>query len=240
MTVQRVTKLFNILLDLYFFSALMKGTAAGTEHGGLLQSLGCRHVVDIGANCGQFALISRKCFPDARIDSFEPLAEPADRFESVFARDGNVHLHRLAIGGMMGEAAIHVSKRDDSSSLLPITEKQTLLFPGTEERETRTICIAPLESVLTELDIYKPAMLKLDVQGYELEALRGCESVLSCFSYVYCECSFVELYAGQSLAHEVIDYLHQHGFKLSGVYNVNHDKHGVAVQADFLFTKAGT
>ncbi len=64
--INKALKLFNILRDSLFVRALLKGTAAGTEHGKFLQSLDCRHVVDIGANCGQFALISRKCFPDAR------------------------------------------------------------------------------------------------------------------------------------------------------------------------------
>ena len=73
---------------------LRYGVAASVEHVKVLSGLDCRYVVDIGVNCGQFALISRKCFPDARIDSFEPLAEPAGRFEKVFAWDGNVHLHR--------------------------------------------------------------------------------------------------------------------------------------------------
>ncbi len=75
------------------------------------------------------------------------------------------------------------------------------------------------------------------MQGFELEALRGCESLFGCFRYVYCECSFVELYDGQALAHEVIDYLSQHGFKLAGVYNMTYDKQGIAIQADFLFNR---
>lgn len=79
--------------------------------------------------------------------------------------------------------------------------------------------------------------MKLDVQGFELEALRGCENMLDRFRYVYCECSFVELYEGQALAHEIIDYLSQHKFKLTGVYNMTYDKRGIAVQADFLFSR---
>ena len=231
----KMVKFFNVLREPLLVQALLKGTVAGTEHRRLLQSLDCRHVVDIGANCGQFALIARKCFHDARIDSFEPLAEPADRYERVFAKDENVHLHRLAIGEKEGEARIHVSNRDDSSSLLPITGAQTRLFPGTGERETRTIRVAPLDSVLSESQINKPALLKLDVQGYEMQALQGCERLLHCFTYVYIECSFVELYTGQSLAHDVIDYLHQREFILKGIYNMFYDHQGYAVQGDFLF-----
>lgn len=239
--IPKIRKLLKILgsANLYWIRALRFGVAPGIEHASMLRHLKCHAVVDIGSNKGQFALISRKCFPDARIDSFEPLAEPADRFDKVFAGDANTHLHRLAIGATEGETTIHVSKRDDSSSLLPIGKGQTALFPGTGERETRTIRVAPLDAVLTKQDIQSSALLKLDVQGYELQALRGCESLLDQFCYIYCECSFVELYEGQALAHEVIDFLKQRDFSFSGAYNMTYDKKGIAIQADFLFGKAG-
>jgi len=48
-----------------------------------------------------------------------------------------------------------------------------------------------------------------------------------------------EKYEGQALAHEVIEYLSQHGFKLAGVYNMTYDKEGIAIQADFLFNRGG-
>jgi FkbM family methyltransferase len=216
---------------------LRHGVAASVEHVRLLPGMACSTVVDIGANRGQFALIARKCFPDARIDSFEPLAEPANRFEKVFAGDTNTNLYRVAIGVSEDETTIHVSKRDDSSSLLPIGKEQMALFSGTGERETRTIRVVPLDGVLTKQDIQSPALLKLDVQGYELQALQGCDSLLHCFKYIYAECSFVELYEGQALADEVIAHLHQRGFYLKGVYNMSYDKNGRAIQADFMFAE---
>jgi hypothetical protein len=75
----------------------------------------------------------------------------------------------------------------------------------------------------------------MDVQGYEGHVLRGCEDLLDLFSYVYVECSFVELYSGQTLAHEVIAWLHERGFALRGIYNLYYDSDGCAVQADFFF-----
>jgi len=231
----KLLKLFNILCDSLFVRALLKGAAAGTEHNRLLQRLNCKHVVDIGANCGQFALISRKCFPDARIDSFEPLAEPADRFEKVFAGDANIHLHRCAIGAEKATMTIHVSERDDSSSLLPIGKNQSELFPHTGEKEVRETPVLPLHEAMDTDDLSSPALLKIDVQGYELEVLKGCCSMLDRFAWVYVECSFIELYEGQALAHEVIEYLAQYGFRLAGAYNMTYDRKGLAVQADFLF-----
>jgi len=86
-------------------------------------------------------------------------------------------------------------------------------------------------------EIVSPALLKLDVQGYELSALRGCEDLLQAFAWVYVERSFMELYKGQALADDVIAWLRERGYNLSGVYNMAYDRNGRAVQADFLFSR---
>ena len=130
---------------------------------------------------------------------------------------------------------MHVSARDHSSSLLPITDLQEKVFPGTSEVSTTEVCVAPLEVFVKGAEILGPAMLKLDVQGFEYEALQGCESLLSRFDWVYCECSFVELYAGQKMAADIIAWLRARGLELRGIFNVAYDSGGTAVQGDFLF-----
>jgi FkbM family methyltransferase len=236
----KIKKLLSILKVPFFIRALLKGSVAGVEHKSVLDALkSCRHVVDIGANRGQFALISRLCYPDARIDSFEPLDEPSLIYRSVFTNDDRAHLHQSAVGHEVAVATIHVSNRDDSSSLLPISDTQEAMFSGTGEKETRTVHVTPLDDVLSADDIESPALLKIDVQGSELSALRGCETLLVQFSYAYIECSFIELYTGQSFADEIITYLANHRFRVIGVYNMHYDHNGKAVQADFMFERSG-
>jgi len=194
-------------------------------------------VVDIGANRGQFALAVRQWAPTARVISFEPLPGPATVFRRLFFGDGAVVLHEAAIGPRLEQRTMHVSKHDDSSSLLPISSLQTAMFPGTAEIGTVEVRVAPLDKFVTADDLKAPAMLKLDVQGFEYEALLGCESLLPHFDFVYCECSFIELYSGQKLADAVIDWLSDKGFGVDGIFNVAYDKHGRTVQADFLFAR---
>lgn len=213
--------------------------AAGVEHRIVLRQLGeIRTVVDIGANRGQFALAARWCFPSTRIVSFEPLLKPVEVYRSVFANDPNATLHEAAIGPRASETTIHISQRDDSSSLLPIAAAQTSLFPGTSEASTAVIMVGPLSVYIGSEAIEEPALLKLDVQGFELQALAGCEDQLEHFAWVYVECSFIELYEGQAFADEVIAWLRERGFRLRGVYNMAYDGEGCAVQADFLFERS--
>ena len=214
---------------------LRHGVAATVEHRQALGGLDVATVVDIGANKGQFALFATAVFPTANIYSFEPLEEAAVRFREVFGED--VTLFETAIGPREKETAIYVSQRVDSSSLLPIA-KQSEIFPGTELKEERNICVAPLMKYLSAHNIRTPALLKVDVQGYELEVLNGCEPLLPLFQYVYVELSYIELYSGQALASEVMCYLAEKQFRLSGVYNQSAAADGKPVQADFLFANA--
>jgi FkbM family methyltransferase len=210
------------------------GVAAAIEHEALLKTLDFATVVDIGANRGQFALVARHCFPNSRIIAFEPLAA-AERFRSALRGDSLVTLHNVAIGPAKEEATMHVTAEDDSSSLLPITALQQSLSAGTREVATATVQVETLPDRIKDDDLKSPALLKIDVQGYELAVLHGCALLLPRFSHVYIECSFVELYAGQALAAEVIDHLSDHGFDVRGVYNVQYDSQGSALQADLLF-----
>ena len=94
-----------------------------------------------------------------------------------------------------------------------------------------------LEECIGEQDLQDPALLKLDVQGYELSALQGCGALLDRFRYVYVEASFIELYVGQALASEVVSFLLSRGFRLMCVANLSHGKSIRPIQADFLFAK---
>jgi FkbM family methyltransferase len=206
----------------------------GAEHRFLLSS-DLATVVDIGANRGQFALAVREWAPRAHVYSFEPLSGPASVFRRVFADDPQVSLHQIAIGPESQRRTMHICRHDDSSSLLPIAPIQPSIFPGNVEVGTSQVQVAQLSEFITAEDLKAPAMLKLDVQGFEYQALIGCSAMLPCFQWIYCECSFVELYTGQKLAHDVIALLAGHGFVLDGVYNVASDSEGRCVQADLLF-----
>lgn len=234
--VAKARKLFKLLRHSDYRRALRTGRViAVIEHERLLKTLRCATVVDIGANRGQFAVVARHCFPQARILSFEPLAAPAKHFHDALGGDALVTLQQVAVGEQPGQATIHVTCADKSSSLLPITKLQTSLYPKSSEVRTEIVPVAPLDALIARQQIVAPALLKIDVQGYELNTLRGCKTLLGAFHLVYVECSFLELYEGQALAHEVCSYMGEHGFRLEGVYNLQYDSAGRAIQADFLF-----
>lgn len=233
-------KLLRILVagESRWIRALGCRVAPSIEHESAIRGLKCESVVDIGANRGQFALIARHCFPSAKVFSVEPLPDAAAMFRKVFVGDSRVVLHEVAVGPVRKRATMHVSGRDDSSSLLPIGGLQVRQFPGTAEVGTIDVLVVPLATLVSPDDIVRPALLKLDVQGFEMAALIGCEPLLPMFDWVLIECSFVELYSGQELAGEVLDWLGKRGFLVRGVYGTTYGREGEAIQADFLLGQA--
>lgn len=234
---RQLGKLLRLLPRAAWRRGLVHGVAASVEHEALIGSLELTTIVDVGANVGQFSLLASALHPDARIVAFEPLPDAADRFEHLFADNDRVRLHRAALGPVQGEAVLHVSARNDSSSLLPIGEAQTRMFPGTGEVATVSVPVGPLSDFVSRDEIAAPALLKVDVQGFELEVLRGAETLLDAFAYVYTEASWVALYEGQALAGEVHDFLIARGFAPAGEFNRADAPDGSPIQADFLFRR---
>ena len=236
--ISKATKLLSLAAQRNFRRALRHGTAAGTEHIPFLRSINPQLVVDVGANKGQFSVAAAFVHPRATIVAFEPLPRPAKIFRAVFAENPNVRLVEAAVGRIRGKANVNVSAREDSSSLLSIGAEQVRNFPGTHAIGVSETEIAPLHQFL-EPKLAQPALLKIDVQGYELEVLRGTHEMLRSFRWIYAELSFVRLYEDQPLAHDIIAYLAEREFSLSGVYNLVNSKAGSPLQADFAFERQG-
>jgi FkbM family methyltransferase len=218
-----------------FRKGLFQGVGATIEHRDLLSALNPATVVDIGANVGQFSLLLRGLFPSASIFAFEPLARPATKYRRLFQGEAHIHFFQTAIAPNRGRQLMHVSAHDDSSSLLPISLNQVEFAPGTQEAGLEEVILGPLDQFVKDGNIVRPALLKLDVQGFELEALKGCESLLHRFDHIYVEVSFLPLYEGQVLAAELIEWLAARDFHVVGAGNPSYGKDRCIVQLDMLF-----
>ncbi|WP_164934400.1 FkbM family methyltransferase [Bradyrhizobium zhanjiangense] len=233
----RVRKLAHAVASSSGRRALKRGVAASIEHRSALDGVPYRTIVDIGANVGQFALFAREQYPKAKVFSFEPLEDCWDTFNSIFESDPNVQLYRCGVGPADTQAAMNVTNENDSSSILPPAAAQVEVF-GTKVNTTKKVELRRLTTLLREDQIAFPALLKIDVQGFELDVLRGCEELLSSFDTLYVEASYVELYRGQALVGEVIDFLGHRGFEIRGVFNQHVDPTRGPLQADFMFKRA--
>lgn len=232
----KALKAFQILRSKTLTKAAINGVAAATEHLDMLKSLGDINIlIDIGANKGQFSVLFKYIYPKSLIFAFEPLKSPSKTYRKLFDGEKNVWFYKFAIGFQKKEMEMNVSRREDSSSLLKIGEKQTEFFPGTDFDSFEKVEMSNLSSFISPEQINQTVLVKIDVQGFELEVLKGSEDLIKYFDYIYVECSYKELYQNQPLVSEVVQFLFDKGFGLEGVYNNFFDTKGVAIQADFLF-----
>lgn len=216
--------------------ALSLGVAPTIEHLPVLRGLEVDGIIDVGANRGQFSLACRIAKRHVPIIAFEPIPEEAATFEAIHGRDRNITLVKCALGDLKGDATLHLSSSLDSSSLLPIGTRQSELFPKTAESGSIKVPVQTLDESLPLMSGRRSQLLKLDVQGFELNVLKGGIQTLKTCKYVYAECSEVALYDGQALHGEVSGFLSTQGFR--ELDSFNHQFHLTElIQADYLYSK---
>lgn len=232
---RKVGKLAVVVGEPEIRRGLAHGVAGAVEHLPLIRTLDFDFCVDVGANRGQFGLVVRAAKPLVPVVFLEPLAGPAEKLQRLFGRDERAAIIQKACSRQPGLTRMQVAMSDDSSSLLEITSAQTDLYPGTGLKEEREVEVTTLDEVVRRFCPEGRGLLKIDVQGGERGVLEGGESELGRFAFILVECSFVELYRGQALVPEIVGYLAERSFGLTGIHNMIYDESGRSVQGDFLF-----
>lgn len=140
----------------------------------------------------------------------EPQSDAYRLLERDFSRFQLVTLVNAACGASEGEVEMYRSKPDHSSSVLAPKAHLTL-FPSITFDEKETVPLLTLDRVMEgrEPDYEE---LVVDVQGYELEVLKGAEKTLETIRRIRCEVSTVELYEGCAKLEDVDSFLEEHGF----------------------------
>lgn len=235
---RKLRKLVKLVRVTAYRRGLRHGVAAAVEHAHAPFDQAFASVIDVGAGRGQFALFAGHRFPRATLYCFEPLPASRRKLALVTSRRSGIELFEVALGTGRERASLHVTFDGDSSSLLEIGHHQLRFNPGSGEQERLSVPMQPLDEALAGRELERPCLLKIDVQGSELEVLRGGEATLPAISQVVVECSFRELYKGQPLIDEVVCHLRERGFQLASCYSLSLDADGSAIQADVLFTRS--
>lgn len=201
-------------------------------------------VYDVGANIGQFASRLRSSGFSGLIVSFEPMKEEHTYLTKRSIGDKSwIVIERCAVGSTNSKIDINVSKNSYSSSILEVGETHVNSAPtsksiGVEHVDLRTLDSFDFGNQHRNLIKW----LKIDVQGYEMEVLKGARSTLSEITGIQVELSTVQLYLGQPLFHEVANHLYDLGFKMIEIQPGFRDKNsGQLLQFDAYFLrKSGT
>lgn len=179
-------------------------------------------VLDVGANKGQFAKRMRAAGYTGRIVSFEPLERFVDVLRKASADDPDWIVMPYALGAEDTETVINVAE-GPLSSLLPSSEFGKEWAPKLTRTHPETIQVRRLDSVLDEAysGLEAPrTFLKLDTQGFDLEAFRGAGERIEEILGVQSEVAGVPIYDGMPRFVEAITEYEKAGFELAGMFPV--------------------
>jgi len=165
-------------------------------------------VVDAGAFPGDYTLFAaRQVGPAGRVIALEPDPDNRKLLERNIRISGYPNILVLPFGLWNAETAL---------SLNPDGVASTLLRPGTEPGSTDALPVRPLDRILDDLGIDHVDVLKMDIEGAEIEALEGASRMLETCTYA-CIASY-HIVQGRPTADRVEAILLGHGFDVETGY----------------------
>jgi FkbM family methyltransferase len=188
-------------------------------------------VLDIGAHIGQSNRLFRRMFPTATIWSFE--ADP-DTFATLVAsvdaslpggcvqvalsdRDGQATFHRNPIG----HTSSLYARNPDSTDSIDQARARAEGRDATPESQVIHVDVRRLDGWCDEQGITAIDLLKIDVQGAEVDVLRGATSILAATTTVVVEISFFDLYERSNSFLDVESILAPLGLRLYALAEVS-------------------
>ena len=202
----KFTKLFKSKI---WRIGILNNIAANIELENLVKNLDFNTVLDIGSNKGQFILLIENFYKDIIIHSFEPIKELIEKQKNFFKFKKNIFFYNIGVGKKSTKKNFFITKRKDSSSFLKADNIKIKDYNIAEERE---INIKSLDEIMLNKELVCPILVKIDVQGYELEVLKGGNDFFKKIKYLIIEVSENEIYSGQSVSKEIIQYLENKNF----------------------------
>ncbi len=173
------------------------------------------------------------------IHSFEPFESTFRTLAENCRGDDRIEPHRLAVADASGSRTFYSNAESVTNSLLPNSEAasralhETLIEPAGSVEVSATT----LDDFCAGRSIDRVNILKMDIQGGELMALKGASRMLEAkaIDLIYSEVLFAELYAGQADFHDICRFLGGRDFTLYGLYNLHPGRDSVLAWGDAIF-----
>jgi FkbM family methyltransferase len=166
-----------------------------------------KSILDVGANRGDWSRIAAAVFPDASFLMIEPQREMIVHLQQFCREFPQARYVEAGAGAAPGELTLTIWADFEGSSLLPL--ENTTIAQDKTRRDVKIITIDSLYNDESQL----PDMVKLDIQGFELEALKGGEKLFQRAELFILEVALIEFMPKEPLLSEVVAFMAQRGFE---------------------------
>lgn len=192
------------------------------------------NILDVGANRGDWSVLAKKVFPRANLFMIEPLAEMEEHLKSFCSKyEGSKYF--LCGAGSTTSKRYLTTWGDELAGASCMLEENPNLRANNMQREIQLVTI---DSLIEEGKIPMPDMVKIDIQGFEIEALKGAQRIFGSSELIIVESSLFEFTKGIPLVSEVIEFMRIKGYEVydfSGFLHRPFD--GAMAQVDICFAK---
>ena len=187
-------------------------------------------IIDIGAACGKWTSQCLNIFPKSDYFLTEPLMENMTKLKKLEQQHDNINIWMGALGTTQSTKNIYV--HGDQSSFFKSE------YSRYDKELARCVEVKTLDSILDEGTISPPDIIKMDVQGSELDVLKGSEKCLNNSELLLLEVSYRQIYKKSPLAHEIIAYVGSREYRIFDMCTYTMRPYdGALAQSDILFVK---
>ena len=193
-------------------------------------------VIDIGANIGEFTILYSVLFGKADIYAFEPLPDCFLELKRKTQKIPRIQIYNIGLGNEEILQEIYKSDWHPASSFLDMSSLHKENYPHSANHKKINVKIDKLDNVLKDKSLNDNILIKLDVQGFEAEVIKGGMAVFKKAKIVITEVSFVELYENEPMFDGIYLLLTSLGFEYCGSLKQSTDKRNQSyLQADCIF-----
>lgn len=238
MTYSSLVKRIFVIIKTKWFFELLKGNVFSPASYEIVSNLKVIEkdfdcIIDVGANKGQFSKVIRHFYPKSQIYAFEPVPEIFQKTKSNFAGVHNYEIYNVALGNADGEVSFNKNEYGHISSFLEVSGENKH-YPKTRNSEIK-VQIKKLDDLFRAEQFKGKTLLKLDVQGFELEVLKGADNLLKNIDYVIIEANLENLYVDQPTFTEINTFLNLYKFEVYGMLDFNIGKQNKYIEIDILY-----
>ncbi len=195
-------------------------------------------IFDCGANVGDITKIYTKLFPNAHIYAFEPFQDSFLKLKKRFTNETKVMVVNKAIAEFSKVNDFYVYEDTTCNSLFEASIERDS-YGILKLKSKISVDAITLDEFCSNESINNIDILKMDIEGGELLALKGSRSLLERekIKMIYTEVMFAHHFNKGVLFSQINDFLTGFGFSIYNIYNLKRAFDGQLRRADILFVK---
>ena len=203
----------------------------------LLKNHSITGIIDAGASNGRISKKLLKIFPEACVHAFEPNPLYEKTLKQFSREDGRFFPHYCALSDHKGLEDFCITESPGNTSFFKPGKRLKEIDPGGSSlKSINKIEVMPLDEWLKENGNHSIQLIKLDIQGAELLALRGAQNVLkNSVLAIYTEILFNPLYDGGALYSDIDLCLRNYGFVLYDIFKPKYNSSGLLMWGNAIF-----